>query len=78
MSAAHLTIVPSIQSGQLPDKIDVVALGQAALRPGSAIEVLDVGVLFAGQYVLTMLGLHFDLLRGLYVEFTAQRAPGSP
>jgi hypothetical protein len=55
-----------------------VALGQAALRPGSAIEVLDVGALFAGQYVLTRLGLHFDRLRGLYVEFTAQRAGATP
>jgi hypothetical protein len=59
------------------EAIGDVALGQAALRPGSAIEVLDVGALFAGQYVLTKLGLHFDILRGLRVEFTAERAHGS-
>jgi|GEM_PF-3171551 len=58
------------------EAIGDVALGPAALRPGRAIEVLDVGALFAGQYVLTTVELHFDLSRGLHVEFTAKRAPG--
>jgi hypothetical protein len=60
------------------EAIGDIALGQAALRPGRAIEVLDIGALFAGQYVLTTLVLQYDLLRGLRVEFTAQRTPGSP
>jgi hypothetical protein len=60
------------------EAIGEVALGQAAVRPGSAIEVLDVGALFAGHYVLTRLELHFDPLRGLHVEFTAERAGATP
>ena len=60
------------------EAIGDVALGPAALSPGRAIEVLGVGALFAAQYVMTTVELHFDLSRGLHVEFTAQRAPGPP
>jgi hypothetical protein len=60
------------------EAIGDVALGQAALRPGRAIEVIGVGALFAGQYVLTTVGLQFDQSRGLRAELTAQRAPDPP
>ena len=60
------------------EAIGDVALGPAALRPGCAIQVLGVGALLAGQYVVTTVELHFELTRGLHVEFTAQRAPDPP
>jgi hypothetical protein len=53
--------------------VDVV-VGQEALRPGRAIEILGVGAMFAGRHVLTTVGLRFDPSRGLQAEFAARRA----
>ena len=58
------------------DAIGDVAAGPGSLRPGRTIELAGVGAMFAGQHVLTTVGLRFDPARGLHVEFTARRATG--
>jgi hypothetical protein len=50
-----------------------LALGRAALRPGMSIDVLGVGAMFEGPYILNTVSLHFDVTRGLRAEFAARR-----
>jgi hypothetical protein len=49
-------------------------MGAAAPRAGAAVDLLDIGPLFAGRYTLQTLTLRFDLAEGLRAEFTATRA----
>lgn len=65
---------PTRTTGRMDAEVVVpLALGRAALRPGMSVDVLGMGAMFEGTYVLKTVSLHFDVTRGLRAELAAQR-----
>ncbi len=73
MDAAREVIGPNQTTRVITaEALAAFAFGPVALRPDVPIGILGAGSLFNGPYVMSEVSLHFDLAKGLRLEFTAK------